>query len=352
MQAGRDTDVNGLAVIIVNYRTPDLAIACISAIDDARRAFPDLRVVAVDGGSGDGSAERIADAIAANNWQDWVTPLPLPVNGGFAFANNQAIALLADSERLPEAIALINPDARPRPGALEAMAALLDREPGAGAVGALLTHEDGRPQSSAFRFPSIRGEFCRGARTAMVERLLRVPPTSIHADHAIEVPWVTGAAVMLRTEALRRTGLFDDGFFLYFEETDLMRRLRRAGWSVWHEPAAQVVHAGGAATQIRDPGTGLPQARRMPRYWYESHRRYFALAGGRGSAIAAGIAYAAGRAIWRVRKLLSPRLEGGAARSGRDLLTYGWWPRGRDVTPAAPPLGPQRKAAPSWGDAG
>lgn len=346
--ARRETGVNGLAVIIVNYRTPDLSIACIGALAGARATFPDLRVVAVDGGSGDDSADRIAAAIAANGWNEWVTPLPLPVNGGFAFANNQAIALLAAGGEMPEAIALINPDARARVGALEAMAALLDREPGAGAVGALLTHEDGRPQSSAFRFPSIRGEFCRGARTALVERLLRMPPTSIAARHALEVPWVTGAAVMLRTEALRATGLFDDGFFLYFEETDLMRRLRRAGWSIWHEPAAQVVHAGGAATRIRDPGTGLPQATRMPRYWYESHRRYFALAGGRAAAIAAGLAYVAGRAIWRARKLVSPRLEGGAARSGRDLLVYGWWPGSRDVTPAVQPLGPARRNAPSW----
>ncbi|QKR99437.1 glycosyltransferase family 2 protein [Sphingomonas sp. CL5.1] len=343
--------MNGLAVIIVNYRTPDLSIACIAALEEARRAFPGLRVVAVDGGSGDGSAARIAEAIATNGWSEWVTPLPLEVNGGFAFANNQAIALLAEGGEMPEAIALINPDARVRPGALEAMADLLDREPRAGAVGALLTHEDGRPQSSAFRFPSIRGEFCRGARTRAIERLLRVPPTSIQAAQAVEVPWVTGAAVMLRTAALRQTGLFDDGFFLYFEETDLMRRLRRAGWAVWHEPAARVVHAGGAATQIRDPGTGLPHAKRMPRYWYESHRRYFALAGGSGAAIAAGLAFFAGHAIWRARRLVSPRLNGGAHRSARDLLAYGWWPSRRDVTPSAPPLGPARHVAPSWMDA-
>lgn len=343
--------MNGLAVIIVNYRTPDLAIACIAAIEEARRTFPDLRVVAVDGGSGDGSAERIADAIATNGWREWVTPLPLAVNGGFAFANNQAIAALARDGAMPEAIALINPDARVRPGALEAMAALLDREPGAGAVGALLVHEDGRPQSSAFQFPSIRGEFCRGARTAAIERLLRVPPTHVHADHAVEVPWVTGAAVMLRTAALRQTGLFDDGFFLYFEETDLMRRLRRAGWSIWHEPAAHVVHAGGAATQIRDPGTGLPRAKRMPRYWYESHRRYFALAGGGGAAIAAGLAFFAGHAIWQARRIVSPRLgEGRTERSARDLFAFGWWPSRRDVTAAVPPLGATGQALPSWMD--
>lgn len=346
--AEQENDVNGLAVIVVNYRTPDLSIACIAALEEARGTFPGLRVVAVDGGSGDDSAARIAQAVAANGWDEWVTPLPLAVNGGFAFANNQAIALLAQEGALPAAIALINPDARVRPGALAALAALLDREPRAGAVGALLEHEDGRPQSSAFQFPSLRTEFCRGARTRAIEWLLRMPPTSIESAHAIEAPWVTGAAVMLRTEALRGTGLFDDGFFLYFEETDLMRRLRRDGWSIWHEPAARVFHAGGAATRIRDPDTGLPLERRMPRYWYESHRRYFALAGGRAMAILAGMAFFAGRAIWRIRRLFSPKLDGGADRSGRDLLAYGWWPARHDGAPAAPPLDAGRQAAPSW----
>ncbi|MFT3978300.1 MAG: glycosyltransferase family 2 protein [Sphingomonas bacterium] len=344
--------MNGLAVIIVNYRTPDLAITSVAALEEARSAFPGLRVIVVDGGSGDGSAERIADAVAVNGWNDWVTQLPLEVNGGFAFANNQAIALLAESGDMPEAIALINPDARVRPGALAAMAALLDREPGAGAVGALLTHEDGRPQSSAFHFPSIRGEFCRGARTGVIERLLRQPRTSIEARQALEVPWVTGAAVMFRTAALRQSGLFDDGFFLYFEETELMHRLRRTGWSIWHEPAAQVVHAGGAATGIRDLETGRPAMRRKPRYWYDSQRRYFALTSGAAAVIAAGFAYVAGRTIWRLRMAISSRIHDDAWRSARDTLAFGLWPARRDATSAAPSLDAARRAKPSWMDAG
>ena len=76
--------MRGLAVIVVNYRTPDLAIRCVDALAPARASFPDLRVVVVDGGSADGSAERLAAALGE---RDWVTLLPLEVNGGFAFAN-------------------------------------------------------------------------------------------------------------------------------------------------------------------------------------------------------------------------------------------------------------------------
>lgn len=337
-----------LAVIIVNYRTPELALKSVEAAANARDAFADLRVVVVDGGSGDGSADRIAAGIAERGWSDWVTLLPLAVNGGFAYANNQAMAELARAPIRPDAIALVNPDARVRPGALAAMAALLDREPRAGAVGALLIHEDGRRQSSAFIFPSLKGEFCRGARTGVIDRLLGMPATSIDSERAIEAPWVTGAAVMLRTAALDAVGLFDDGFFLYFEETDLMRRLRAAGWSVWHEPAARVVHDGGAATQIRDVASGLPRARPMPRYWYESRLRYFALAHGRFYALASGVAFLVGHALWLARRIFDRSPDGGPRRSGRDLVAFGLWPRAADAASAAPALGSPPADRPAW----
>lgn len=338
-----------LAVIVVNYRTPELSLRCVNALAEARAAFPDLRAIIVDGGSDDGSAERIAAAVSDLGW---VTPLALDVNGGFAFANNRAIAALAASGPLPEAIALVNPDARVRPGALEAMAALLDREPRAGAVGGLLVHEDGRGQSSAFRFPSLRSEFCRGARMQVLDRLMGVQSSSIDSDQATEVPWVTGAAVMLRTAALRDAGLFDEGFFLYFEETDLMRRLRRHGWSVWHEPAARIVHDGGASTKIRDPASGMPRARRMPRYWYQSRRRFLALAHGRGYALLAGVAWLMGHLAWKARLLVAPRDDEGPARSGMDTLAMGLWPGRSDATPHVPGIGDRPSDRPAWMEAG
>ena len=340
--------MNSLAVIVVNYRTPALALQAVGSLVPTRASFRQFQVIVVDGGSDDGSAAALAEGITAAGWSDWVTLLPLPVNGGFAFANNRAIAALATAGPLPQAVALVNPDARVRPGALEAMAALLDREPRAGAVGAQLIHQDGRRQSSAFRFPTLRGEFCRGARTHLFERILGVPQSSVDSEVATEVPWVTGAAAMLRTEALAETGLFDEGFFLYFEETELMRRLHRAGWTVWHEPAARVVHEGGAATQIRDPETGLPRARRTPSYWYQARRRYFALAHGRPAALAAGFAWLAGQLWWRLRQLVAPRPGHHPHRETRDLLAFGLWPAARDGRAAVRPLDAAPGDRPAW----
>ncbi len=340
--------VQNIAVSIVNYRTPDLTIDCVASLVPARVAFPDLRVVLVDGGSADGSAERMAAAVTSHGWNDWVTVLPLAINGGFAFANNHAIAALREKGPLPPAIMLVNPDARVRPGALEHLAALLDSKPDVAAVGALLIHEDGRPQSCAFRFPSLRGEFCRGAGTGFIDRLLGEPPTSIESKVAVEVPWVSGAAVLLRTAALAESGLFDDGFFLYFEETELMGRLRDHGWSIWHEPAAWVVHDGGAATQIRDPETGLPRARPMPAYWYEARLRYFTLRKGRLYGLLSGLAWLAGRMLWQVRQIVAPQGRPVVQRELGDMIAHGLWPSRFDATAAVRRVDEAARDRPAW----
>lgn len=301
----------------------------------------------VDGGSDDGSAEAIAAGLASQP-APGVRLLALGINGGFGFANNRGMRDIAAAGPLPDYFVLLNPDARPRPGALEAMARLLDATPGAGAVGARLEHEDGRPQSSAFTFPTLRSELARAAETRLVERLLGVPPIAIDADAACEVPWVTGAAVMFRTAALAQTGLFDEGFFLYFEETELLRRLRAAGWSVWHEPAARVVHHGGVATGIRDPETGRLARRRVPLYWLQSRRRYFALAGGRRGALASGLCWMAGRSLWLAKRLIVRKGDPGPPRMTADFLRHGLWPRGDDAQPAIVTFDGPLPARPAW----
>ncbi len=340
--------VNRLAVVIINYRTPALTIACVRSLEAARTTLPGMRVIVVDGGSGDGSAQVLAAAMAQDDWQGWTEFLPLPVNGGFGYANNQALLALAGRGPLPAYVALINPDARVLPGAVEAMAAVLDREPECGAVGGLLVHDDGSTQSSAFQFPSVRGEFCRGARTGFVERLLRQPPTRIEPQQAGPVPWVTGAAVMFRTAALAESGLFDDGFFLYFEETELMYRLRERGWAIWHEPRARVMHEGGAATRIRDPKTGTPFQKPMPRYWYEARKRYFTLTGGRARAFAAGFAWLCGNIFWGVRRIITRLPNSSTQREVRDTIAFGLWASRRDAQAAVQPFSGPVGRQPAW----
>lgn len=291
-----------VATVIVNYRTSDLAIECLRALAGQRDETPGLKAIIVDNRSDDGSSEKLAEAVADTVFAHWVEFAPLALNGGFGWGNNQAILRLLRRPDPPEFIHLLNPDTIVKPGAVSSLVSLLRRMPRVGAVGSRLIEPDGHIAGSAFRFPSAAREFVRGSHTLRLGRLLGIADAVMPQDHAGPVDWVTGASVMFRTKALREAGLFDDGFFLYFEEVELMWRLRRAGWAIWAEPASRVMHAGGAATGI---GSGNKAAvAPLPAYWFQSRARYFALTGGRPAVLLANLAWLAGNLFWSVRKLL------------------------------------------------
>lgn len=91
------------------------------------------------------------------------------------------------------------------------------------------------------------------------------PPAS-----ATRVDWVSGASMFVRAQVLARIGLLDDGYFMYYEETDYCLAAQRAGFEVWHCPVFDVVHLEGAASGVR------PRSRRRrPRYWFASRARFF-----------------------------------------------------------------------------
>ncbi len=321
-----------VAVVMVNYRTPALALRAAAAVAGERARLPSLRLVLVDGGSGDGSAGAIAAGLDGPAFRGWAEPLPLGVNGGFGWANNQAMLRLMQGPAPPDFIHLLNPDAIIEPGAIALLARRLAEDPALGAVGSLLLTPAGAPSGSAFRFPTMRGELARGSRTGAVGRLLGVRPVLVEAAGPAE--WVTGASVMFRAEALKQAGLFDDGFFLYFEEVELMWRMARAGWTIAHEPASRVAHVGGAATGVNDH-VGARLAPRLPPYWFAARRRFFALTRGRAAAAAASLAWLAGHALWTLRRLAgSGRRMTVVAHEGRDLLRHGIVATAGDATPA------------------
>ncbi len=289
-----------VTAILVNYRTPDLTVGCLRALAGERAALPGLDAIVVDGGSGDDSAERLAAALSTPEFADWVRFVPLAFNGGFGWANNQAIRRALSGAEPPDAVYLVNPDAEPEPGALVRLVETLTTHPEAASAGSLLLSPEGEALGSAFRFPTLAREFLRGANTPALERLMRVPPVMVAGQVPQATDWVTGASVLLRAEALRQVGLFDEGFFLYFEEVELMHRLRRAGWTNRFVPASRVRHVGGASTGVTD---GNSAQRRLPDYWFRSRRRFFARAYGPGAARLSALAWIAGFGIWRLREL-------------------------------------------------
>ena len=346
MPEAGETNPARIAVVIVNYRTSKLAIECLETVQRERATLPNITAMLVDGGSDDGSVE-IFDEYLQTADLGWAALIALPFNGGFGWANNQAIKRLLQSARPPDFIYLLNPDAILEPEAILRLVEAMHANPRIGAVGSQLYEPDGRKAGSAFHFPTIATEFFRGAATPALERLCRHPNLVVVSDTPCPADWVTGASVMFRAEALRACGLFDEGFFLYFEEIELMHRMRRAGWEMWHVPASRVRHIGGASTGVT---SGLDESpKRRPSYWFKARRRVFTLLyGPRASAVSA-IAWAAGHGLTRLRAALGrPRPGAYAAREFADLFENGIKATPDDLSSAIGRWNDPLDALPAW----
>jgi GT2 family glycosyltransferase len=121
--------------------------------------------------------------------------------------------------------------------ALERAAHWEAAEPQAGIVGFQLRNPDGSRQLSAGDFPTLPGTLA-GLLRPRARRKYR----SLRGRQPRQVAWVTGCCLLVRRDCLRRLGGLDEAFFLYYEDVDLCRRARAAGWSVWHDPTLRLVH--------------------------------------------------------------------------------------------------------------
>jgi N-acetylglucosaminyl-diphospho-decaprenol L-rhamnosyltransferase len=262
------------AVVIVHYRRPDLANACLRSLGAASRGLQ-LEIVVVDNGSGDGSA----DELEPQNQNTKI--VRLTENRGFAAGVNAGF----ENSSAPIVI-LLNQDTEPEPDALTRLVGHLRSNPSTGVAAPTLLHPDGRLQASvhrrfpnlfttfvtfcsplAYLFPALGRLRLRGLR-ALRERQPQSAPEagSLHEE---PVAHVAGAALAIRRAAFEEAGPFDEGFFLYLEETEWQQRVHAAGWAIELVPDAKVVHLiqGGEAE-----GT--------PSTWYvQSLYRYMELQG-------------------------------------------------------------------------
>ena len=313
-----------LSIVIVNYRTSGLVVECLRSLAREAAALG-ANVTIVDSASGDGSAERIGQAIEAERWAGWASVIPLDNNGGFGFGNNAALRPLLASSPGPDYFFLLNPDTVVRPGAVKVLLQFMEDHSEVGIVGSRLEDPDGTPQRCAFRFPTVFGELDHGLRLGIISHMLArwvvapPPPAS-----ACQTDWVSGASMMIRRAVLDSIGLFDEGFFLYFEEVDLCLRAARAGWSCWYEPRSRVVHLMGQSTGLK---TGLDR-KRLPDCWFESRRRYFLKNHGRFYAALVDAVWTAGHLLWRMRRVVQRKPQRDPEKILTDFLRHSVFLRG------------------------
>jgi N-acetylglucosaminyl-diphospho-decaprenol L-rhamnosyltransferase len=292
-------------VVIVNYRTADLTIACLRSLVDEIRSIPGGRVVVADNASGDDSVAGLQDAIEVNGWGGWASIMPLESNGGFAAGNNAAIEPALKSSDPPEYVYLLNPDTIMKPGGISSLVQFLDEHPSVGIAGGASVNGNGEPLSSGFRFHTVLGELEGGLRLGAVSRVLKdyVVATGAHAK-AQQVDWVVGASMMIRRAVFDAIGLFDSNYFMYFEEVDFCKRAKQVGWPTWIVPKSEIVHLVGASSGVT---SAKRSEKRRPRYWFDSRHRFFLRHYGFAKTVLADFAFASGYAVHAVLNKLRRR---------------------------------------------
>lgn len=233
-----------LSVIIVNWNSKDFLRECLRSIIASQCRYS-YQVFVVDNGSTDGSVEMVKKFFPMVMIEENAS------NVGFVKANNQIMKRVDSSYFL-----LLNPDTIVHPNAFDTMVAFLNNSPDAGAVGPAILNADSTPQRTGTKFPNNWNLF---VEALLLDRLF--PKTRLFGSHKElyidfnvlrEVDYVQGSCVMLRSSLLQSIGYLDERFFMYFEETDLCFRIKRAGWKIWFLPKASIIHFGGDATAHYD----------------------------------------------------------------------------------------------------
>jgi GT2 family glycosyltransferase len=253
-----------VAALIVNYHTYDDVARCLRSLASHE---PSIEVCIVD-------YESNPDAAAVLR-RDWPRAriAALSGNDGFGAGVNRAAREAGGASRL----LVLNPDSVLDHPIVATLDAWLDAHADAGVVAPRVLEADGAIQPSARRFPGLSTVF--GGRSTWLTRVLPGNPvsarnllTGAQVREPIQVDWVSGACMLIRREAFEAVGGFDEGFFLYWEDADLCRRLADAGWKTWYHPGVAVRHSAGRASRQ------TPQ--RAQRAFHRSVFRYYRKHGG------------------------------------------------------------------------
>lgn len=246
-----------VSVIIVNYKTADLTLDAINSllednsltIHGAESRLP-IEIIVVDNASDDGSAEKIE-----KHFKDRITLITTARNLGFGPANN-----LGASRARGTYLFFLNSDTIELHGAVATLAAFLDRHPDYAIVGPKVLLKDRKTVQ-----PASFGTFPTLSRT-LTRRNNRQKITFDTRFVSTDTDWVTGAALMVTSEAFWASGAFDNRYFMYFEDQDVCANVKKLGLKVGVVHDAAIVHLGGKS---------LAKGKKKYEYYDTSQEQFF-----------------------------------------------------------------------------
>ncbi len=232
-----------LSVIILNWNARPYLVACLSSILNQKWRH-EIEIIVVDNDS------RLDDSVEVIK-RDFPSVILIenPVNSGFGAGNNLGYRSARGDFAL-----FLNPDTLVESGALDVLLDWMKNCPEVGAVGPRMTYPDGQLQHSSRAFPNFgAGLF----RNSFLGRLFPNNPWSrgylmsdAAPDEARSVDWLSGSAILARRAALdsietgqaRKTGPWDEDYFMYCEDIDLCFRLDLKKWPRFYVPGATIQH--------------------------------------------------------------------------------------------------------------
>lgn len=223
-----------VSIIIVNYNTVDLLKACLETVLMYTKDI-DYEVLVVDNCSKDDSVEMLMRDFS------WVKVILPQENLGFGRANN-----LAAKTACGKYLLFLNPDTLLLNNAVKMFYDFMEtcnHDGDIGAIGGILLTADGQPNNSFGRFPSIKSEIAY-----LVGKILRRQTPLIQSSRLpFEVDYIIGADLFVETKLFRAIGEFDSNIFLYYEETDLQRRIANIEKKRIILPQVNIIHMEGGS---------------------------------------------------------------------------------------------------------
>lgn len=217
-----------LSIVIITWNSLAHLKNCLESVFKTVKGI-DYELIVVDNNSKDGTPEYLKQfsqiTVVANN-----------ENKGVAGGRNQGIKLARGKY-----ILILDVDAELTEGAAKELVNFLDKNKKAALAGPKLTFTDGTLQYTCRKFPNVLTKILR--RVPLSDKLLADEQMRAWDHNSVkDVDYVIGACQVIRREAIDDVGLLDESIFYGPEDVDFCLRLWRAGWEVYYNPEAKVIH--------------------------------------------------------------------------------------------------------------
>jgi GT2 family glycosyltransferase len=253
-----------VSICIITYHARDFLRDCLRSIYGTVGSVS-FEIIVVDNHSEDGTVEMLR-----SDFSD-VHLLVNDQNTGYTRPNNQAMRVSQGRY-----ILLINPDTLVEPNTITELAGFLDTHPEVGIVGPKVLNRDGTLQKQCRRSEARPWDaICYFSGLSRLfphdKRFAGYLMTYLDEDLTHEAEAVSGSCMLIRRQVIDQIGYMDENFFAYQEDTDYCRRARLAGWKVFYNPSAQIIHYGGEGGSKVQPYRGIIEWHRSYYLYYRKH---------------------------------------------------------------------------------